>query len=206
MKLSVILLLLAPALQQTQPVSQDLSGLEVVKIELKEKYVASEEYEIIQNQTLRTRGVPLRPAEDLARRRIELRALSKIHSPDPVKVNYLQAQLKNIGANAILKFVLTYQMAVDEPGTPDQQFLCNVQVATGQTKTIDLIPRLIAHVVDTSGSGSKPVLAKPLVKEIIIDQIQFADGTTWQRPDWDKTSLLTPKGTQKLGKGKCMGL
>ena len=207
MKLLLIIALAALILQPAQTDVENRSGLEVVKIELKQKYIDPEQYsQIMSTQTLGPKAVPSKPGEDMVQRRVELRNMSNMHSPDPVKVNYLLAQMKNATPKPISKFVWAYQMATDQPDALDQQFLCNVQIVPGQTKGVEVIPRVIQRVVDASAAGAKPVLPKPTLKDIIINQIQFADGTTWQRPDWNGTILLTREGIQKLGSGKCSAL
>ncbi len=207
MKLLVILTLIPLVLLQTQTDVQDRSGLEVVKIDLKQKYIDPEEYsQIIRNQTLSAKAAPRTPGEDLLERKAELRSMSSMHSPDPVKVNLFQAQMRNATSKPISKFVWAYQVAADQRDAPDQQFLCNVSIVSGQTKGVEVIPRITPRVVDVSAAGAKPVLPKPSLKDIIINQIQFADGTTWQRPDWNGTILLTREGIQKLGSGKCTAL
>jgi hypothetical protein len=206
-KLLVILTLIPLVLLQTQTDVQDRSGLEVVKIDLKQKYIDPEEYsQIIRNQTLSAKAAPRTPGEDLLERKAELRSMSSMHSPDPVKVNLFQAQMRNATSKPISKFVWAYQVAADQRDAPDQQFLCNVSIVSGQTKGVEVIPRITPRVVDVSAAGAKPVLPKPSLKDIIINQIQFADGTTWQRPDWNGTILLTREGIQKLGSGKCTAL
>jgi len=207
MKLFLILALLPLALLQTQTDTRDRSGLEVVKIELKQKYIDPEEYsQIIRNETLKVKAVPREPGKDLLERKAELRSMSDMHSPDPVKVNVLQAQMKNATSQPIIKFVWAYQIATDQRDAPDRQFLCNVHIAPGQTKGVEVILRITPRVVNASSAGHKPALPKPSLQNIIINQIQFADGTTWQRPDWNGTILLTREGIQNLGNGKCTAL
>jgi hypothetical protein len=46
---------------------------------------------------------------------------------------------------------------------------------------------------------------KPTIKDVIINQIQFADGTKWERPNWNPLVLAT-MGARSVGKGKCGAL
>ncbi len=66
-----------------------------------------------------------------------------------------------------------------------------------------VFPIPYSRVVKASDSGALPVALVPELKDLIIKQVQFADGTSWEHPKWDSIVLLTRQGIKKRRKGKC---
>lgn len=147
---------------------------------------------------------------DTSKRKQDLSSLSHMPSGPPdlmVAAFEFQARVRNTGTRPISKFVWAYRSSANPPDFVDQQYLCNVQLQPGETKPIKLISPIPRRMVVNVSAISTPVAPlSPSAQDMIIYQLQYADGDTWQHPDWTKTVLLTRAGAQNLKPGKCIAL
>jgi hypothetical protein len=126
-----------------------------------------------------------------------------------VNVYVLRAKMKNTSSKPIARFVWAYQLPDSSPNATDaayEEYLCNVRIEPGETKTVKVtspIPR--SKTIDVSAASTPPTPHEPTLKDMIINQIQFADNDKWQRPDWNSV-VLSRQGARKLGEGKCIAL
>jgi hypothetical protein len=113
-----------------------------------------------------------------------------------------KAEIKNISEKNITMFEWAYRASAALQFTQDEQFLCRVVLKPGEIRKISALSRAPGQsVVNVSGgAANKP--ARPTIEDIIINRIEFADGTTWQRPEWDSIILAT-RAAQTVPKGKC---
>ena len=89
---------------------------------------------------------------------------------------------------------------------PDQEYLCNVRIAAGETKIVTGgFSCAATQLTLRSTIKHHPNCHEPTLKDMIINQIQFADNDKWQRPDWNSV-VLSRQGARKLDKGKCIAL
>ena len=115
-----------------------------------------------------------------------------------------EAEIRNSSSSTITGFVWGYRASPALQYTEDQEFLCAVKVTAGETKQVKVISAYPNQkIVSVSESGTVPTPAKPTLKDVIINQVQFADGTTWKRPNWDPV-VLSRQGATNVGKGKCV--
>lgn len=201
---------------------QDTSGLKILGLEVKEKHVRDEWGPAIVSQkppvitpTLNRgtdRNEPTIAAinRDTSERMRDLHSVSNQRKELPsggamVLVYDSRALMKNDSSKAIVSFAWAYQASPSLQYTEDEEFLCDVKIGPGETKRVKVISRYPRQkVVDVSVSGTYSVPEKPTLTDIIINQVQFADGTTWQRPDWNATVLLGR--ALNLSNGKCRAL
>lgn len=226
MKLLFGFALLTLILQQSQPTVPDRSGLEIVEFTFKQEIVKDERFapRMVSNEP-----PVLNPDPNLMRvdrnehptrtKREEKERLAKMSTvggvahtntpPRPLPVDrnvyVFRATMRNDNSRPITKFVWAYQPKVEH--VDDIEYLCNVQLKPGESKEVEVISPIPRQtVIDASASGTEPPPITPDLHHMIINQVQFADSTTWQRPDWNKSVLFTRSGIRKLGKGKCMAL
>jgi len=117
-----------------------------------------------------------------------------------------EAEFKNSSTKPITGFVWAYAASPALQFPYDQEFLCDMKLAAGETKRVkvlSLYPN--QRVVNVSASGAASVPVKPTIKDVVINQVQFADGTKWERPNWNPLVLATV-GARSIGKGKCGAL
>ncbi len=108
-------------------------------------------------------------------------------------------KLKNESAKQIEVLFWEYQFIdVTTSAVTRRQFLCGLNLKPGKEK----------DVVAFSMSGPSRVVSAeslveskaPLQERVVINRIEYADGTLWQRPDWSfaeiglsyKTAMATP--------------
>jgi hypothetical protein len=130
--------------------------------------------------------------------------------PDRTRLFYeFTAQLRNNSSRIITRVVWAYRVShygSHMEGTADTEFICNVKIEAGSDKEVKAISRLPrVSVVDVSAQGTEIALPDPSIKDLVIKQIQFSDGSTWQQPEWNPV-ILTRSGVANLGKGKCITL
>ncbi|HMJ25283.1 MAG TPA: hypothetical protein VK475_05620 [Pyrinomonadaceae bacterium] len=223
MKILLVLALLSLPLTQT-PAPQAQLGLEVVSLNVKEK-VVNPQVDLLAESQLPdsvTRpnpnsGRPTNRTEsetDRLERQTNLR-VQNMHAieaakkeagaerPSSVKLYESEAEIKNGSAKPIARFVWAYRASPELQLTNDQEFLCDTKLAAGETKRVKVISVYPNQkVVKVSAAGAPALPAKPTVKDVIINEIEFADGTKWERPNWNPLILATI-GARNVSKGKC---
>jgi hypothetical protein len=234
MKLLFTLVLLSLALPSAEPILQESSGLEVLSLEAKKGSVREDDWRISMISTKppeihptlgrgdRDRTDPPNVAtlketrQDTAQRMRDLSLVSNKKDESRfrmVPVYVFKVQMKNTTLKPITGFVWAYHLPGSPSDTsttpdqrPDQQYLCNVRIAAGETKMVTVAsPVRRPRVIDVSTISTPPPLHEPTLKDMIINQIQFTDNDKWQRPDWNPV-VLSRQGARKLGKGKCIAL
>lgn len=113
-------------------------------------------------------------------------------------------QVRNAGTKLIRGFV----WASEDPGgateSPARQFLCTVKTKPNETKALEVVSTLApSPVVDVSKAGDKT--EKSNVLSAVINQIEYDDGSVWQRPGWN-SSILSQAANRKSNSGKCVRL
>lgn len=231
MKLLFTLALLSLALPLTEPILQESSGLEVLSLEVKKEIVREDDWRL---SMISTKPPEIRPTlgrgdgdrtdppnvatlketrQDTAQRMRDLSLVSNKKDESRfrmVPVYVFTVQMKNTTLKSITRFVWAYHLR-ESPSSastderPDQQYLCKVGIAAGETKMVTVTsPVRRPRVVDVS-TLTTPQMHEPTLKDIIINQVQFADDDKWQRADWNPV-VLSRQGARKLGKGKCIAL
>ena len=233
MKLLFTLALLSLALPSADPILQESSGLEILSLEVKRGSVREDDWRL---SMISTKPPEIHPTlgrgdkdrtdppnvatlketrQDTSQRMQDLSLVSNKKDKSRfrmVPVYVFTVQMKNATLKPITKFVWAYHLAAPSDTSttpdqrPDQQYLCNVRIAEGETKMVTVAsPVRVPKVIDVSTTSTPPQLHEPTLKDMIINQIQFANNDTWQRPDWNPV-VLTAQGARKLGKGKCIAL
>jgi hypothetical protein len=223
METLLILTLLSLVLIQTPGDSQNQSGLEVLSLNVKAQVFSTQlDLDSGEPPDSVTRPNPNanRPTDrtETESARLERQTNQRIQNmhtlenlkrdpsqhPSIIKVYESEAEMRNNSAKTITGFVWAYQASPALQYTEDQEFVCAVKVTAGERKRVKVISIYPNQkIVSVSGTGavSKPV--KPTLKDVLINQVEFADGTSWKRPNWDPVVLLR-LGAAKLGKGKCV--
>lgn len=234
MKLLFTLALVSLTLPSAASILQESSGLEVLSLEVKRGSVRDYEWRpsmvstkppIIHPTLGRGNGDAMDPPNvailketrrDTAQRKRDLSSVSN-KGDQPrfrmVPVYFFKVQMKNTTLKPITRFVWAYRLPGSTSDTstapdyrPDQQYLCKVGIAAGETRMVTVTsPVRAPRVIDVSASSTAPELNEPTLNDMIINQIQFADNDKWQRPDWNPV-VLSHQGARKLGKGKCIVL
>jgi hypothetical protein len=110
---------------------------------------------------------------------------SRTPAPESVEVFAYRARVKNAGAKAVEVLFWEYQFA--ESANPSnmarRQFLCGVQIKPGKEKELlAFSPSGPSAVVSAENLGHKD--GDPYQERVVINRIEYSDGTIWQRKDW----------------------
>lgn len=222
MKTLIALTLLTFAFPQTPTDLQEQSGLEVVSLEVKEIFHRRDyRAPMVSNQPPEikpdlNRGPDRNEPEivtiqrDRSERARDLASLKNVKREDPyrptiVPVYESQAQMKNDTFKSIKRFVWAYRASPGLQYTEDQEIVCDVKIKPGETRLIKVEARYPRQkIVNVSASSANSIPEKPSLKDLVINQVMFSDGSTWQRPNW-KPPIISQR-VKQMGKGKCVAL
>jgi hypothetical protein len=101
-----------------------------------------------------------------------------------------RAKVRNTAEKAIEILFWEYQFF--DPLAPEtltrHQFLCGVDIRSGKDKELEgftiTAPSNVVNV-DTLAKGTK----SPFQEKIVINRVEYVDGSIWQRPDWSLKEL-----------------
>jgi len=157
------------------------------------------------NQTARNEPQEVINRRDMAQRRAEMKAAevnAALSTRKAAKLYFYHLEVKNHGTRAIKSFAWEYESSgVSDPS--DRQFFCVINAKPNQKRQFDLYtPLAPSRVVDVTTASEKPGNSKGVV---VINKIEYADGTTWLRPGWN-AATFSAEAIQKVEPGKCVGL
>ena len=201
------------------PPSATPSGLPIVQFSYSEKLVREQPFRATASATKRPNMQPdpfpgpvvrnetdITPSRDLSERMRDLRDLSRPISLPPVFVKkfLFRAQIKNETSKTVKRFVWTYQPQSTSGEMQHKDYVCSSGMKPGSLQKFEVLSPIPSQtVVTVSESGQPDPPLKPVATDFSIKFVDFDDGSSWQDPSWNSTSLLTRMGTRKLGQGKC---
>ena len=221
MKIFLGFALLTFAIGQSPTTRQDAHGLEMARLEVKDKVLmiggTPDESELPDSVTRPNpnAGRPTNRAESENERlerqtnqrmqnmhAIENAKLESPRDPKMVSVYESHAVVKNSSGKIIVGFIFAYRASRTLQFTIDQEILCKVTIKPDEIKKITALSYAPDDkVVDVAAApNGKP--SKPTLDDVIINRVKFADGTTWQRRDWNPMRMLSP-AYKAIAKGKC---
>ena len=221
MKIFLGFALLTFAIGQSPTTRQDAHGLEMARLEVKDKVLmiggTPDESELPDSVTRPNpnAGRPTNRAESENERlerqtnqrmqnmhAIENAKLESPRDPKMVSVYESHAVVKNSSGKIIVGFIFAYRASRTLQFTIDQEILCKVTIKPDEIKKITALSYAPDDkVVDVAAApNGKP--SKPTLDDVIINRVEFADGTTWQRRDWNPMRMLSP-AYKAIAKGKC---
>jgi len=116
----------------------------------------------------------------------------------PIEVFRYRVSLKNTGVKVVKAIVWDYQASDTDQfiDVTHRQFRCSAKIKPNENERLEGYSTLPpTHVITASGS-------KSFSERAIINRIEYADGTSWQRADWHQ-----PDGKSNYGsKGSCQQL
>jgi len=138
------------------------------------------------------------------------KAVQDSRAPKPFDGFAYRAKVRNATAKPIEIIFWEYQFKESASATPllRRQFLCAVAVKSGKDKELQAFSLLGPQdVVSVNILAQKP--GSSGAEQAIINRVEFADGSIWQRKDWSfgevrlsyARAIATPWGTEM-----CRGL
>jgi hypothetical protein len=113
---------------------------------------------------------------------------------------FYHLEIRNTGQKTMKTFAWQYQPA-ETADALDRQFFCSLNAKPNASKVFDIFsPLAPSRVVDASHAGIKNQKEK-----IVINQINYTDGSVWVRPGWNPATFSSD-ATSKVESGKCIGL
>jgi len=148
----------------------------------------------------------LKNRRDLQERRAEMQATeinAALSKQKTTTTYFYHLEIKNAGDRIVKSFAWSYQPGeIPDPG--DRQFFCVVNAKPNTSKEFELYTTLSpSRVIDASRMKNRP--DKNEKSQIVINQIEYADGTVWKRQAWNPKTFL-PEDTHTVAAGKCIGL
>jgi hypothetical protein len=182
--LIIVLLLPTAAMTQNQAKVEDNPDLEIVKFSWSR---------FQRSFSTGHSGIPLGldmsgaggfDPDPFRQRTNDLRVLERSFSK-PQKGFAYKVKLRNGGTKTIKRLFWEYQFS--DPATSQtisrRQFLCAVQMKPGAVKGLEVFslspPSNVVNVASLNGAAGDALSSK-----IVINRVDYADGSTWQRSDW----------------------
>ncbi len=133
-------------------------------------------------------------------RMIEEQSRRDIIQGKPVDMFRYKASFKNRGSKVIKAIFWDYQFS--EPADPDnpsrRQFRCVVKIKPDESKNLEAFTtRPPVRVVSAQGMG------KTLLEKLVVNRVEFSDGTSWQRANW---VMPAPSVSKEAYRSACMPL
>ena len=106
----------------------------------------------------------------------------------------LHLEVKNVGTNTIKNMVWEYQPAAQTADYDLRQYVCSMKAKPNESKSFELI---------SPSSPLKVVSAEKKDQEgkVVINRIEYADGSVWKRKGW--SILIPPEQLAKMKNGEC---
>lgn len=116
---------------------------------------------------------------------------------------HYRLEVQNTNAQPVKSFAWSYQTG-EIPDPSDRQFYCTIDAKHKESKILDLYsPLAPTRVIDASKAGDKP--EKDEKSNVMINLIEYANGSVWKRPAWNPATFST-ESKAKVAHGKCIGL
>lgn len=140
--------------------------------------------------------------------RIENAARRSALAP-PGNIFLYKLKVKNLDERTIKSFIWEYQSAKESAlqNASRRRFLCVGKIKAGDSKTLNIISHLPpVNVVDASVPVGES--RNDFAVDLVINRVEYADGTIWKRTDWDDSgyALDSSKIAGKLRFNDCAAL
>jgi len=120
------------------------------------------------------------------------KAVQESRAPQPKAVDgySYKAKIQNTGSRIVDIVFWEYRFVdVSNPATVTRrQFLCGVNIKPGKEKELQAFtlsgPSDVVSVGSLAGNGPNP-----FQESVFINRVEYADGTIWQRKDWNFSEI-----------------
>lgn len=135
---------------------------------------------------------------------------SRLPQPKAVDGFMYQVKVRNASKKVIEVMFWEYQFAesANPANVVRRQFLCGLNVKPDKEKELQVFSLLgPSDVISVASLGKQP--GNLFVEKVVINRVEYSDGTIWQRKDWNfaemmpsiKRAISTPWGAEM-----CRGL
>lgn len=110
---------------------------------------------------------------------------------NPVNAFTYEAKIHNASKQTVEVVFWEYQFT--DPAAPDKvtrrQFLCGVNLKPDKDKDLQAVS--LSGPTDAVGAASLGTSASPFQEKVVINRVEFADGKSWMRKDWNAAEIKT---------------
>ena len=107
----------------------------------------------------------------------------------------MRLEVKNVGQNTTKSIVWEFQPAVQTVDVEAKQFICKMKAKPNESKVFELMsPTSPVKVVSANKKAQDG--------KVVINRIEYADGTVWKRKGW--SVLIPAELTDQMANGKCV--
>jgi hypothetical protein len=135
---------------------------------------------------------------DIQERRADLaNAERNANNSAPRRQDYysMRLEVKNVGQNTTKSIVWEFQPAVQTVDVEAKQFICKMKAKPNESKVFELMsPTSPVKVVSADKKAQDG--------KVVINRIEYADGTVWKRKGW--SVLIPAELTDQMANGKCV--
>ena len=129
---------------------------------------------------------------------LEQSVMGETFNQKPIDLFRYRVNLKNTGIKIVKAIVWDYQASDTDQFTDSthRQFRCTAKIKPNQSERVEgysILPP--TRVITASG-------AKSFSERVIINRIEYTDGTSWQRTDWRQPDVTSNHGSR----GNCQQL
>ncbi len=135
---------------------------------------------------------------------------SRMPKPKSVDGFLYQVKVRNASTKVIEVMFWEYQFAesANPANVVRRQFLCGINIKPDKEKELQVFTLFgPSDVISVASLGKQP--GNLFVEKVVINRVEYADGTIWQRKDWNfaemmpsiKRAIATPWGAEM-----CRGL
>ena len=149
------------------------------------------EREMLNRDSIENRSRDMRVFENRARR-------DSVNSK-PVDIYGYKVTLRNNGTRVVKVVFWDYQFSdpTDPENPSNRQFRCVVKISPRKSATMEALSyQPPIRVVRADGGQS-------LKENLVINRVEFSDGSSWQRPEWYLPEIVSSKSTLR---GNCQPL
>jgi hypothetical protein len=115
---------------------------------------------------------------------------SRSQAPDMVEGYDYRVKIQNAAQKVVE--VLFWEYQFEETANPSnltrRQFLCGVQLKGGKEKELQAFGASGPAGIISAESLAKGT-ANPFAERVVINRVEYADGTIWQRKDWNYAEM-----------------
>lgn len=152
--------------------------------------------QLIYQEELRNRNSIENRSRDMLE--LEQSVMREAANTRPVDMFRYRVSLKNTGVKVVKSVSWDYQASYtdDFADTSHRQFRCTAKIKPNQSERFEaysIQPPI--RVVSASSD-------KTFNQRVVINRIEYVDGTYWQRPDWHEPEVVATQG----GRGNCQPL
>ena len=135
---------------------------------------------------------------DIQERRVDMmNAERNANNSGPRRQDYymLRLEVKNVGQNTTKSIVWEFQPTVQTVDVEARQYICKMKAKPNESKVFELMSP--ASPVKVVSADKKDQEGK-----VVINRIEYADGTVWKRKGW--SVLIPAELTDQMTNGKCV--